>query len=109
MIIRFELSDNNNKTLYLFLPMKNDSPTIFDPESIPYPWPPLTGTWKGKRFFGDLDYNEEAKTLKFTCSDGDTLETEIDAYTVLRQGSKMVFTSGTDGKVLFEVTDCEVL
>jgi hypothetical protein len=109
MIVRIELSDRKNKTVYIFLPMKNDSNTIFDPSTLPYPWPPMTGMWNGKKFFGDPDYNEDTKKLVFECSDGDKLLTDIDMYTVLRLGSRIILESAQDGKVLFEVTDWEVL
>jgi hypothetical protein len=74
MIARLMLR-NDRSTIYLFLWMEGE--VVVNLENWSYPWPSLFGFWNGKKFWGDIDYNEETKELIAECSDNDTLTTSI--------------------------------
>lgn len=106
MIARLMLR-NDRSTIYLFLWMEGE--VVVNLENWSYPWPSLFGFWNGKKFWGDIDYNEETKELIAECSDNDTLTTSIKENMRITLGSKMLIKSKTDGSLMFTVVEHEAL
>lgn len=107
MITRFELKCER-KILYVFF-WTNEGHQIVNPVKWSFPWPPMVGYWDGKKFWADVDYDEDTKELIFNCSDNDVLTVMIDTKTRIVEGTEFQFKSVASGIFTFKVTESEIL